>query len=80
MSTDLHQSLNLLPAEKRFERYRELADAAFLKAKRARTPEQKTEYLSMAAEWHALATRIERGPDDSLPGEAATAPPGSRLS
>ena len=80
MGTDLHQSLNSLPAEARFQRYRELADAAFLKAKRARTEEQRTEYLSMAAEWHALAAKLERTLDDPIPGQAPEAPPGNKLS
>lgn len=59
-SKDLGQSVGLLPIEKRIERYRQFADAAFLKAQRADNPDQKAEYLSMAAGWHSMALEAER--------------------
>jgi hypothetical protein len=58
--TDVGQSLESLPAEKRIERYRQFADAAFLKAQKAQSPEQKADYLSMAASWHSMARELER--------------------
>jgi hypothetical protein len=48
----------LLPAQ-RSRRYRELADAALAKARHAKLPGLRAEYLAMAAGWHALAQEME---------------------
>ena len=36
-----------------------MADAAFLKAQYVKSPEQRSEYLNMAAGWHAMALEME---------------------
>jgi hypothetical protein len=56
----LGQSLRSLSPEQRAQRYREFADAAFLKAQHTKHGEHRTEYLSMAAAWHAMAMEIEQ--------------------
>jgi hypothetical protein len=38
-----------------------MADAAFLKAKHVDNPQARTQYLTLAAAWHALAQEMERG-------------------
>jgi hypothetical protein len=50
-----------LSPQQRSRHYRELADAAFLKAKHVDNPQTRTEYLTLAAAWHALAQEMERG-------------------
>lgn len=45
--------------QERCRRYREMADAAYLKARYVKSPEQRAEYLSMAAGWHAMALEME---------------------
>lgn len=55
----LGRSFKSLTPEERVQRYREMADAAFLKAQRLKTPEQRAEYLNLAAAWHALARDME---------------------
>lgn len=45
--------------EERARRYREMADAAFLKAQHLKNPDRRAEYLSLATAWHALARKIE---------------------
>jgi len=54
------QSVESLSPEMRAEHYRHLADATFLKAQRAPTPEQRAEYLGLATSWHMLASELER--------------------
>jgi hypothetical protein len=41
-----------------------MADAAFLKAQRARSPKLRAEYFNMATGWHSLAQEIERTVND----------------
>jgi hypothetical protein len=60
MSWQLGQSLRSLSPEQRAERYREFADAAFLKAQHTKHQEHRAEYLSMAAAWHTMAMEIEQ--------------------
>ena len=55
----LARSFKSSSPEERVQRYREMADAAFLKAQRLKTPEQRAEYLNLAAAWHALARDME---------------------
>lgn len=57
------QFFDSLPATLRAQRYREMADAAFLKAQRVPDPELRAEYLGLAAGWHAMAQEIEKAPD-----------------
>ena len=52
-------SFTSLPPQERCKRYREMADAAFLKAQYVKDREQRAEYLSMAAGWHAMALEME---------------------
>ena len=49
------RSFKALSPEERVQRYREMADAAFLKAQHLKSPEQRAEYLNLAAAWHGLA-------------------------
>ncbi len=48
-----------MPPQDRARRYREMADAAFLKAQHLKTPQHRAEYLSLAVAWHALAQEME---------------------
>jgi len=48
-----------LPPVERAQRYREMAEAAFLTATDAPTPQIKGSYLNLAASWHALASGLE---------------------
>src|SRR5215471_11657266 len=59
-SKRLGQSFESLPKEQRARLYREMADAAFLKAQKAIDPTQRAEYLNMATSWHALAQEMEK--------------------
>ncbi|HET7084699.1 MAG TPA: hypothetical protein VFI23_08015 [Rhizomicrobium sp.] len=54
------QPIESLPIAERIGQYREMADAAYLKARKALNPTQQSEYLNMAASWHALAQELER--------------------
>lgn len=56
---DLNRSTKPPPPQERARRYREMADAAFLKAQHLKTAGQRAEYLSLAAAWHALAQEME---------------------
>lgn len=61
----LGRSLKSMSPEERARRYREMADAAFLKAQHLKDPDRRAEYLSLATAWHALARKMEsdiRGP------------------
>ena len=49
-----------VPVATRAERYRELADAAFLKATRIDDATMRVEYLALAAGWHAMAQELEK--------------------
>jgi hypothetical protein len=61
------RSFELLPIEERAQQYREMADATFLKAKKADDPEVRARYLELATNWHALAQQLEAGnPDPEL--------------
>ena len=53
------RSLKPISPEERARRYREMADAAFLKAQHLKTPQGRAEYLSLAMAWHALAQEME---------------------
>gem|GEM_PF-6651047 len=57
------QFFDSLPAALRAQRYREMADAAFLKAQRVSSAEMRAEYLALAAGWLAMAQDIEKAPD-----------------
>ena len=47
--------------QERAQRYRDMADAAFLKAQRVENPEIRAEFLNLATGWHAMALEIEKG-------------------
>jgi hypothetical protein len=70
------QSFELLPVEERAAQYREMADFALLQAQQIEDAEFRDRYLSMAANWHALAQQLEAGKGDPeiVPG---TMPPES---
>ena len=51
------QSFEMLPRAERAQQYREMADATFLKAQKLQDTALRTQYLDMAANWHALQTR-----------------------
>lgn len=53
-----------MPPAERALRYREMAEAAFAMATDAATPEIKSSYLSLAANWHALASGLEEELDE----------------
>ena len=53
------RSSKSISPEERARRYREMADAAFLKAQRLKTPRERAEYLNLATAWHALAQEME---------------------
>ena len=53
------QSCESLPPKQRAHRYREMADAAFHRARDATDPERQAEYLGVAMGWHAMALDIE---------------------
>ena len=64
-------SFELLPVEERVQQYREMADATFLKAQRAEDSAVRTQYLNLAASWHALAQQLEAGnPDPEMMPDA----------
>ena len=54
------QLLASLPPEERAERYRQFAAQAMIKATETANSDQRTEYLTMASGWHALAVESER--------------------
>jgi len=60
----LDRVFDLLPPVERAQRYREMAEAAFLTAADAPTPEIKGSYLNLAASWHALASGLEKELDE----------------
>jgi len=53
------KSVDALPPPERAQRYRELADAAFLKAKHANGDELRAECLRLATGWHAMALELD---------------------
>jgi len=53
------QLFDALPPPERTQRYREMADAAFLKAKHVKDDDLRAEYLRLAAGWHAMALELE---------------------
>lgn len=53
------RSVETLPPEQRAQRYRDMADGAFLTAQRTDKPELKAEYLALAMSWHAIAQELE---------------------
>jgi len=57
------QPFDNLPVNIRAERYREMADAALLKAKRIKTASLRAEYLTLATAWHSMAQELEKAPD-----------------
>jgi|KBSSwiStaDraftv2_1062776.scaffolds.fasta_scaffold1144853_1 hypothetical protein len=75
-SKPVGHSFELLPVAERVQQYREMADATFLKAQRAEDPNLKTQYLNMAASWHALARELEAGNADPemVPNAPGVAP------
>ena len=60
-SKGVGNSFELLPLEERIQQYREMADATFLKAKRAEDPQIQSRYFELATQWHALARELEAG-------------------
>ena len=61
--TGMGQSFESLPARLRAQRYREMADAAFLKAQHIQDAQMRAEYLSLASGWLAMAQDIEKASD-----------------
>ena len=53
------QLFDALRPPERAQRYREMADAAFLKAKYVRDNDLRAEYLRLATGWHAMALELE---------------------
>jgi hypothetical protein len=53
------RAFEALPPQERSQRYREMADGAFLKAQRADKAEIKAEFLALAMSWHAMAQQLE---------------------
>lgn len=53
------RSLKSMTPQERARRYREMADAAFLKAQHLKNQQQRVEYLNLATAWHALAQEME---------------------
>ncbi|MBV9061581.1 MAG: hypothetical protein JOY77_01475 [Alphaproteobacteria bacterium] len=49
----------MLPPKVRAQRYREMAEAAFMLAADAPSAEIKGSYLNLASSWHALAGSLE---------------------
>jgi hypothetical protein len=65
-------SFELLSVEERVGQYREMADATFLKAKKAEDPVVRAQFLDLATRWHALAQELEAGnPDPEMFPDAA---------
>ncbi|MFL6689186.1 MAG: hypothetical protein ACJ8IR_03220 [Alphaproteobacteria bacterium] len=55
-----------LPDEERARHYRMFATAAMQQAGDAVNAEERASYLSMAADWHALALELERAADQDV--------------
>jgi len=66
------QLLASLPPHERAERYRQFAAQAVAKAQETSDPDQRAEYLTMAAGWHGLAVESERLVDRAIPGETVS--------
>lgn len=63
MSKTLGQSLESLKPEQRAERYRQFAEDALKRAAAAAGPDQRSEYIAMAASWHTMAMEAEKNLD-----------------
>ena len=60
LSKTLGQSLESLPSGQRAERYRQFAQDALKRAAEAAAPDQRAEYIAMAAGWHTMALEAEK--------------------
>lgn len=66
MREKLGQSLESLSPEQRAERYRQFAEDALRRAKDAANPDQRSEYVNMAAGWHTMALEAEKSASIAL--------------
>lgn len=60
VSKTLGQSLESLSPPQRAERYRQFAEDALRRAAEAGGPDQRSEYIAMAAGWHTMALEAEK--------------------